>query len=132
MVQGKNILENLGVLKIELEDLKSKSETTAFSECSDTIIKQVNDLQAKLPKKIHQFTAKNCTEYIAGIKEVKEKALELRNLAKTIELLIKIDFIIGTIIEPCQQKAEKKLEEKLKRKNSKNLQKVLTTNKNCA
>lgn len=132
MEQGKNILESLEVLKVELEDLKSKSETTTFSDCSDTIIKQVNDLQAKLPKIIHHLTISHYTEYIARMKEIEQKVLELRKLTKTIELLINIEFIVGVIIYKCQKKAENKLEEKLKRKKPKNLKKVLTTNKNCA
>ena len=116
MEQGKNILEKISEIKEEIGNLET--DNTAILNKIEKIQKHLELMQNMLPKKIHQFTAKDFEGYINIISQIKEEILELNKLDNDIENVsfkIKTDFILKEI-EDCKTKAEKRLEEKKKNK----------------
>lgn len=114
MVQGTDILENLDIIKGEFKDLKLNTQDVSSVGKVETIENLITEMQQELPKKVYQFTKKDCEQYISSIKEVKEQTLQLRKAINDVVNCSKIDFI-EMKINQCEKKAENKLKEKIKK-----------------
>lgn len=111
MEQGKNILEDLQIIKENLETLKAEVKDASLLNKVNKIQQKIEMLQNMLPKKIHQFTTTHYEGYVNWITQIEKMVIELKeNLTS-----IRLDFIIEEISR-CKSKASNKFQEKKNKK----------------